>query len=53
VKKVSYLFREMLSTIKRHKAWFMAPILLTLATLSFLIYYLGPSFITSFIYAGF
>ena len=53
MQKVKFLFTEMLNTIKRHKAWFFAPILLMLAVLSFLIYYIGPGVVTSFIYAGF
>ena len=53
MQKVKFLFSQMVSTIQRHKAWFFAPILMMLAVLSFLIYYIGPGIVTSFIYAGF
>jgi len=38
--------------IKKHKLIFLAPILIILALLAFLIFYIGPSVIVTFIYAG-
>lgn len=53
MQKLRFLFREMVYSLKQHKAWFLAPILLSLVALSFLIYHIGPGLVTSFIYAGF
>lgn len=50
--KVIYIFKEMIFLIKRHKMYFLAPIFLVLALLAFLVYYIGPAAIVSFIYAG-
>jgi hypothetical protein len=38
--------------IKKHKLSFLAPLLLILAFLAILVYYIGPAVIVSFIYAG-
>ncbi len=38
--------------IRKHKLSFMAPLLLILAFLAILVYYIGPAVIVSFIYAG-
>ena len=38
--------------IRRHKLYFMAPLLIVLALLAILVFYLGPAAIISFIYAG-
>jgi hypothetical protein len=50
--KVSYIFKEMFYMIKRQKLFFLIPILAVLALLAFLVYYIGPAVIISFIYAG-
>lgn len=42
----------MLILIKKHKLSFLAPLLLILAFLAILVYYIGPAVIVSFIYAG-
>lgn len=52
MKKVLYILKEMLHLIRRHRLAFLAPIFITLALLAFLVYYLGPAVIISFIYAG-
>jgi len=52
MKKVKYILKEMLAMIKKHKYYFIAPMLLILALLAFLVYYIGPAVIVSFIYAG-
>ncbi len=50
--KVGYILREMLLMIKKHKFYFIAPMLFVLAFIAFLVYYIGPAVIVSFIYAG-
>ncbi len=46
------MLREMAHLIRVHKVYFIAPICLVLALLAFLVYYIGPAVIISFIYAG-
>ncbi len=53
MKRIFYIFKEMFALIGRHKMYFLAPILLMLALLSFLVYYFGPAILTTFVYAGF
>jgi len=50
--KAVYLFKETFHLIKAHKIYFLAPILITFALLALLVFYVGPSVIISFIYAG-
>ena len=50
--KVLYIFKELFYMIKQYKIYFLAPILIILALLAFLVYYIGPAAIISFIYAG-
>ena len=52
MKKVKYILKEMFAMIKKHKYYFIAPMLIILAFLAFLVYYIGPAVIVSFIYAG-
>jgi hypothetical protein len=52
MKKVVFMIRNMLVLIKKHKLSFMAPLFIILAILAFLVYYIGPAVIISFIYAG-
>ncbi len=52
MKKVWYILKEMFYLIRSHKLYFLAPILITLALLACLVYYIGPPVIISFIYAG-
>jgi len=52
MKKVIYILKEMLHMIRRHKLAFLTPIFIMLALLAFLVYYIGPAVIISFIYAG-
>ncbi len=51
-KKILYIFKEMFYLIRKHKYYFMAPIFIVLGLLAFLVYYIGPAAIVSFIYAG-
>jgi hypothetical protein len=50
--KILYILKEIFYLIGKHKLAFLAPIFIILALLSFLVYYIGPAVITSFIYAG-
>jgi hypothetical protein len=52
MRKILYILKEMLYMVKQYRLYFLAPILITLALLAFLVYYLGPAAIISFIYAG-
>ncbi len=52
MKKVWYIFKEMLHLIRAHKVYFIAPILLMLVLLTLLAFYLGPTAVLTFIYAG-
>ena len=52
MKKIAYLFKETLYLVKKHKMYFLLPILLVLAILAVLAYQLGPGIVTVFIYAG-
>ncbi len=52
MKKIIYFLKEMFYLIRKHKLYFLSPILLILAFLAFLVFYIGPSVIISFIYAG-
>ncbi|MBU1912405.1 MAG: hypothetical protein KKB22_02565 [Candidatus Omnitrophica bacterium] len=53
MKKIIFIAKEFFYLIKRYKAAFLIPILIVLLLLTFLVYYIGPAVITSFIYAGF
>ena len=50
--KILYILKEMFYLINKHKFYFLAPILIILALLAILVYYIGPAAIVSFIYAG-
>jgi hypothetical protein len=52
MKKIKYIIKEMMLMVKKHKLRLIAPILIILAVLAFLVYYIGPAVIVSFIYAG-
>ena len=46
------MMREMVLLLREHKLYFLAPLLLTLVCLSVLVYYVGPTVVLTFIYAG-
>ena len=46
------MMREMLALVREHKLWFLAPLLFLLVSLSVLVYYVGPTVVLTFIYAG-
>jgi len=52
MKKIIYIIKQMLILIRKHKLSFLAPLLIILAILAILVYYIGPAVIVSFIYAG-
>lgn len=52
IEKLRYLFGETFHLIRKHKLFFFAPLLILLALLAFLVYYIGPAVIVSFMYAG-
>jgi len=53
MKKFFYILKELMYLVKEHKLYFLLPTLVVLAFISFLVYYIGPAAIISFIYAGF
>lgn len=52
MKKIAYILKEIFYMIKKHKLAFLAPIFVILTLLAILVYVIGPSVITTFIYAG-
>jgi hypothetical protein len=50
--KLLFVLREMWRMIRRHRMYFIAPLLITLALMAFLVFYLGPAAIVAFLYAG-
>lgn len=52
MKKIWRILKEMLYLIRKHKLYFLSPLLIILVLLAFLAFYIGPSVIISFIYAG-
>lgn len=52
MRKFFLILREIFRLIRRNKAYFLAPILILLALLAFLVFTVGPSAIVAFIYAG-
>jgi hypothetical protein len=53
MKKFMYILKEMLQLIRRNQVWFLAPILIALVILAFIVYSVGPAVVVTFIYAGF
>ena len=52
MKKIPYIFKEMFYLIRKYKLYFLAPLLTALVLLGVIAFYLGPSVMISFIYAG-
>jgi hypothetical protein len=50
--KITYILKETFYLIKKHKIYFLAPIFLLLVLLTAIVFYVGPSVVISFIYAG-
>ena len=53
MKKILYIFKEMIYMIKQHKLFFLAPILIVLVLMAIFVYYITPTVMTVFLYAGF
>jgi hypothetical protein len=52
MRKLLFIVRECRDLVRRHRLYFLLPILIVLAVLSFLVFQIGPALILSFIYAG-
>ncbi len=52
MRKIRMVLGEMFNLLKAHKLWVLAPVLITIAVLSILVFYVGPTVIITFIYAG-
>ncbi len=52
MRKLALILKEMFRLIGRNKLYFLAPILISLAILAFLVYTLGPVAMVTFLYAG-
>jgi putative effector of murein hydrolase len=52
MKKVLFMFKEGYFLVKKHKFYFLAPLLIAVVLLTFLVIEIGPAAIVSFIYAG-
>ena len=52
MRKIWYMLNEALYMVKRHKLYILMPIFLILIFLALLFFYMGPSIIISFFYAG-
>ena len=50
--KVRHIVCESAYLVRRHKLYFLAPVLFILTLLAFFVYQIGPAIIVSFIYAG-
>jgi hypothetical protein len=52
MKKLWYISKEMFYLVRKYKLYFLVPVLLLFLILTLLVFYIGPSVIISFIYAG-
>jgi len=52
MKSFLYILKETWHLVRKHKFYFLLPILTALALLTFLAYQVGPAVAVSFIYAG-
>jgi hypothetical protein len=52
MRKLLLILRETGRLIAKNKLWFLAPSLVVLALLAFLVYSLGPVAFVTFLYAG-
>jgi len=50
--KLVLVLGEMLRMIRKHKFYFLAPLLIMVAILAILVVYLGPAAVVAFLYAG-
>ncbi|MCK9431684.1 MAG: hypothetical protein PHQ84_01220 [Candidatus Omnitrophica bacterium] len=52
MKKLFYILKEIFHLVRKYKIYFLAPLLVILAFLALAVFYIGPSAIIAFIYAG-
>jgi len=50
--RIRLILRETFGLIRRHKMYFLAPILMVLALIAVLVYTVGPATLVAFLYAG-
>lgn len=50
--RIRLIFRETFRLIRRHKFYFLMPILIVLALIALLVYTVGPATLVAFLYAG-
>ncbi len=50
--KLWYLLKEAFHLVRKHKAYVLAPLLVMLALLALVAFYVGPGAVVTFIYAG-
>ncbi len=53
MKRLWFIFTEMLHLIRHHKLYVIAPLLICLVLLALFAFVLGPTAVLTFIYAGF
>lgn len=52
LKQLRYITNEMLYLVKKNRFYFIAPLLLLLAILVLVVFYVGPTVVITFMYAG-
>jgi hypothetical protein len=52
MQRVWYILKNLFRLIGTRRLFFLAPIFIALALIAFLVYYVGPAIIVSFLYAG-
>ena len=50
--KLWYLLKEAMYFVRRHKGYVLAPVLMLLVLLALIAFYVGPTAVVSFFYAG-
>jgi len=50
--KLGFIIKELLIMVRENKTYILAPIFIVLALLSLLVFYVGPTAVVTFIYAG-
>ena len=50
--RIRLILHEMFRLIRRHKLYFLAPILFVLALIALMVYTIGPATLVAFLYAG-
>ena len=52
MKRIWFIFKEMMHLVRNHKVYVIAPLLITLVLLALFAFILGPTAVLTFIYAG-